>query len=196
MYSYLSIGGLAGLFIWRLAGRGGPRSVVRLLLAIGIAYVYWMYLPRLGNFGTLLDAATRQSQQVNAAQRQATSVNPAQLQVLPSSPAQPTSLPVNVAEREPQPVNSTQRSKLSATELEIVLQREPQFKPESQLRCKAATRGWDYTCSYMPAPLLAPTRVQFGVRVDETRSVERSRVVPPGTVMPRPQKRELANTGS
>jgi hypothetical protein len=154
-----------------------------------------MYLPRLRNFGTLLDAAARQSQQANAAQRQVTSVNPAQLQVLPSSPAQSTSLPVKVAEREPQP-DSTQRSKLSATELEIVLQREPQFKPESQLRCKTATRGWDYTCSYMPAPLLAPTRVQFGVRVDETRSVERSRVVPPGTVMPRPQKRELANTGS
>ena len=177
MYSYL--------FTRRLAATG-PRSVVRLLLAIAVVYAYWMYLPRLRTYARLLDASAHQSQQVN----------PAQLQVLPANAAQRTSLPVNVAEREPQPVNTTQRSKLSATDLEIVLQREPQFKPESQLRCKAVTRGWDYTCSYMPAPLLAPTRVQFGVRVDATRWLERSRVVPPGTIIPRPQKRELGATGS
>jgi hypothetical protein len=164
-----------------------------LTLGIAVIYAYWVYLPSLRTYARLVGASTYQSQQASATQRQRAPLNPAQLQVLPPNPAQRRSLPVNVAEREPQPVNSTQRVKLSATDLESVLQREPQFKPESQLRCKAATRGWDYTCSYMPAPLLAPTRVQFGVRVDATRSVERSRVVPPGTIIPRPQKRELGD---
>lgn len=155
-----------------------------------------MYVPSLRTYATFVDRSIHQSQPVNAAPRQLAPLNPAQLQAPPANAAQRTSLPVNVAEREPQPVSTTQRSKLSATDLEIVLQREPQFKLESQLRCTAATRGWDYTCSYMPAPLLAPTRVQFGVRVDATRWVERSRVVPPGTIIPRPQKRELGGTGS
>lgn len=198
MYSYFSIGGLVGLFIWRLAGKGS-RSFARLLLGAAIIYVYWMYVPLLRNFGKLVaDSAqqAQQSQQVTAAQRQLTPLNPAQLQVPLANATQHVAPPVTVAYSEPQLLDSTQRSKLSATDLEMVLQREPQFKPESQLRCKAAARGWDYTCSYMPAPLLAPTRVQFGVRVDATRSVERSRVVPPGTLIPRPQKRERDDTGS
>lgn len=187
MYSFLLISRLA-------ANRS--RSVFRLVLGIVVIYAYWTYLPSFRNYGKLVGDSLHQSQQANAAQRQLTSVNPAQLQVPPTNATPRTSAPVNVAPPEPQPVNTTRQPKLSAIDLEIVLQREPQFKPESQVRCKAATRGWDYTCSYMPAPLLSPTRVQFGVKVEATRWVERSRVVPPGTIIPRPQKRATGDAGS
>jgi len=150
-------------------------------LGLGIAVVYatWMYLPSLRTYAKLVQDSARLSQQVNATQRQLPLVNPA----LPRLP------PVSVARRQSQPVNTAQGSKLSATGLEIALQREPQFRPESQLHCKKATRGWDYACSYMPTPLLSPTRLQFGVRVDAIRWIELSRVVPAGTIIPRPLKR-------
>jgi hypothetical protein len=166
------------------------------VLGVVVIYAYWTYLPSFRNYSRLVGDALHQSQQVIAAQRQVTSVNPAQLQVPATNAASRASAPVNVAPAEPQPVNTTRQPKLSATALEIVLQREPQFKPENQVRCKAATRGWDYTCSYMPAPVLSPTRVQFGLRVDAAGWVERSRVVPSGTIIPRPQKSATGDAGS
>jgi hypothetical protein len=186
VYSFLLISTLAAN--WRRA--------VRWVFGIVVIYAYCTYLPSFRNYSKLVGDSLHQSQQVIAAQRQVTSVNPAQLQVQPTNAASRPPAPVNVAPAEPQPVNTTRQPKLSATALEIVLQREPQFKPENQVRCKAATRGWDYTCSYMPAPVLSPTRVQFGIRVDATRWVERSRVVPPGTIIPRPQKRATGDAGS
>ena len=106
----------------------------------------------------------------------------------------PGATPADVEQRTSQSVSIAQGPKLSANGLEIALQREPQFRPESQLHCKKATPGWDYTCSYMPTPLLSATRVQFGVKVDATRWIELSRVVPAGTIIPRPQKRDRGDT--
>ena len=159
-------------------------SFVRLGLGIAVVYATWMYLPSLRTYAKLVQDSKRLSQQANATQRQLPLLNPP----LPRLP------PANVAQRQSQPVNAAQGSKLNATGLEIALQREPQFKPESQLHCKKATRGWDYTCSYLPTPLLSPTRLQFGARVDATSWVELSRVVPAGTIIPRPRKRIPGDT--
>jgi len=170
--------------------RGISRSSMRYApfarLGLGIAVVYatWMYLPSLRTYAKLVQDSERLSQQANATQRRLPLVNPA----LPRLP------PANATQRVSPPVNTAQGSKLSATGLEIALQREPQFRPESQLHCKKATRGWDYTCSYMPTPLLSPARLQFGARVDATSWVELSRVVPAGTIIPRPRKRIPGDT--
>jgi len=147
-----------------------------------------MNLPAIRTYIRLVADSGHQSQQANLAPPRSSSMNPVQPQ-LPSTRATPHLSPsVNVEQRQSPTAGAAQQSKLSATGVEIALRREPQFRPESQLRCRAASRGWDYICSYMPTPLLSPTRLQFGVRVDAMRWVELSRVVPAGAIVPRPQK--------
>lgn len=170
--------------IWIFAAANRYRSGVRLGLGIAVIYATWMYLPALRTYGKLVGESRRLAQQVDTAPRPVPVVN------LARPPLQRAA----AAPRQSQPANSAPGSKLSAIALEITLQREPQFRPESQLHCKAATRGWDYTCSYMPTPTLSSTRLQFGARVDATRWVELSRVVPAGTTIPRPQKRASSET--
>ena len=79
------------------------------------------------------------------------------------------------------------RIKLSAVNLESALRREPQFGANSEINCEPAARDWDYVCTYLPTPLQSRTRLQFGVRVDATRLVKVSRVVPIGTILPSPE---------
>jgi hypothetical protein len=90
--------------------------------------------------------------------------------------------------RRSQTVNA-QSHKLSSADLEAALRGAKQFGPNSQLDCnhEPAAPDWDYVCSYMPTPLQSPTRLQFGVNVDATRWVKVSRVMPMGTILPRPQ---------
>jgi len=175
--------------LWRLLA-SRSRSAVRLGLGIAVVYAFWMYLPALRTYARLVNTSVQLSQQVNATPRQLPSMNLAQPPLPPPNTTQRPSLPADVEQRTSQSVSIAQGPKLSANGLEIALQREPQFRPESQLHCKKATPGWDYTCSYMPTPLLSATRVQFGVKVDATRWIELSRVVPAGTIIPRPQKRD------
>jgi hypothetical protein len=84
---------------------------------------------------------------------------------------------------------NAQSHKLSSADLEAALRGAKQFGPNSQLDCnhEPAAPDWDYVCSYMPTPLQSPTRLQFGVNVDATRWVKVSRVMPMGTILPRPQ---------
>lgn len=82
---------------------------------------------------------------------------------------------------------TSQQQKLSAAKLESDLRQAKPFGPDSQLRCKAAVRHWDYVCSYLPTPRQSSTRLQFGVNVDATRWVKVSRVMPMGTSLPPPQ---------
>jgi hypothetical protein len=91
--------------------------------------------------------------------------------------------------RRSQTVNAAQAHKLSAPNLESALREAKQFGPNSQLHCdyEPAAPDWDYVCSYMPTPLQSTTRLQFGANVDATRWVKVSRVVPMGTILPRPQ---------
>ena len=108
--------------------------------------------------------------------------------VLVPSALRYANLVVSTARRS-QTVTAAQPHKLSAPNLESALREAKQFGPNSQLHCDSepAAPYWDYVCSYMPTPLQSPTRLQFGVNVDATRWVKVSRVMPMGTVLPRPQ---------
>jgi hypothetical protein len=77
--------------------------------------------------------------------------------------------------------------KLSAVQTETTLLQTNHFSPKSQLHCQPADRNWDYVCSYLPTPTQSQTKLQFGVAVNATRWVKVSRVVPIGTVVPRPE---------
>jgi hypothetical protein len=178
--------------IWIFAAAGRYRSVVRVGLGIAVIYASWMYLPALRTYSHLVGESARQS---HTAARQLPPVHSTPPVLLPLNAPQQLSPPRNAAQaRISQAANPAQQPKLSAAGLEIALQREPQFRPGSQLHCKAATRGWDYTCSYLPTPQLSSTRLQFGARVDAARWIELSRVVPAGTIIPSPQKRAPGNT--
>ena len=134
--------------LWRLLA-SRSRSAVRLGLGIAVVYAFWMYLPALRTYARLVNTSVQLSQQVNATPRQLPSMNLAQPPLPPPNTTQRPSLPADVEQRTSQSVSIAQGPKLSANGLEIALQREPQFRPESQLHCKKATPGWDYTCSYM-----------------------------------------------
>jgi len=82
---------------------------------------------------------------------------------------------------------TAQLRKLSAVDLQAELVRTGSIAPTAGLRCTRAARNWDYVCSYMPTPLQSTTRLDFGVMVDEKRSVKISGVVPEGTNLPPPQ---------
>ena len=177
------------------AAAGRYRSVVRLGLGIAVLYAAWMYRPALRTYAHLVSESSRLTRIANASTPKLPVINPAGSPSLPPNGPELLSPAINAAQpRVLEPANTAHGQKLSAAGLEIVLQREPQFRPGSQLHCKAATRGWDYTCSYMPTPLLSKTRLQFGARVDATRWIELSRVVPAGTIIPRPQRRAPGNT--
>ena len=77
--------------------------------------------------------------------------------------------------------------KLSAAQTETTLLQTNHFSPKSQLHCEPADRNWNYVCSYLPTPTQSQTKLQFGVAVNATRWVKVSRVVPIGTVVPRPE---------
>jgi len=83
---------------------------------------------------------------------------------------------------------NAERPKLSAAGLESELGQHTQFGQDSGIHCEPANRDWDYVCSYLPTPKQSPTRLQFGVTVDEKRWVDVSRVVPVGTIVPPPEK--------
>lgn len=82
---------------------------------------------------------------------------------------------------------ATRDGKLSAANLEAALKQGNQFGPSPEFQCIPAARDWDYVCSYMTSPLQSRKRLQFGVRVDATRWVMVSSIVPMGTVVPPPQ---------
>jgi hypothetical protein len=79
------------------------------------------------------------------------------------------------------------RPKLSAANLESALRQAHRLGAESQLRCEAADRDWDYVCSYIPTELNSQTRLQFGIDVDAKLWTKVSSVVPVGTAVPPPQ---------
>ena len=82
---------------------------------------------------------------------------------------------------------SAARPKLSAANLESALRQAHGLGADSQLRCEAADRDWDYVCSYIPTALHSRTRLQFGVDVDAKLWTKVSSVVPVGTAVPPPQ---------
>jgi len=77
--------------------------------------------------------------------------------------------------------------KMSAADLESSFAPANRLAPTADLRCKPAARDWDYVCSYMPTPLQATTRLEFGVTVDEKRWIDASSMVPAGTTIPPPR---------
>ena len=94
--------------------------------------------------------------------------------------------------RHSQPGETAQRpksgaTKLSAAKLESALRQANRLGPEAEFHCQAASRDWDYVCSYLPTALPSPTRLQFGINVDATRWVKLSPVVPIGTAVPGPE---------
>jgi hypothetical protein len=88
--------------------------------------------------------------------------------------------------RRSQMAPATRDGKLSAAKLEAALNQGKQFGPSPDFQCIPAARDWDYVCSYMTTPLQSRKRLQFGVRVDATRSVMISSIAPMGTVVPPP----------
>ena len=82
---------------------------------------------------------------------------------------------------------AARQRKMSAADLESSLARATRLAPTADLRCKPADRDWDYVCSYMPTPLQAKTRLEFGVTVDEKRWIDASSMVPAGTTVPPPR---------
>jgi hypothetical protein len=89
--------------------------------------------------------------------------------------------------RRSQTREATARQKLSAANLESALRQAHRLGADSQLRCEAADRDWDYVCSYIPTALHSRTRLQFGVDVDAKRWTKVSSVVPVETAVPPPQ---------
>ncbi len=77
-----------------------------------------------------------------------------------------------------------QNRKLSAADLQTELIHTGRIAPTAGLRCTRAARNWDYVCSYMLTPLQSTTRLEFGVMVDEKRSLKISGPVPEGTTLP------------
>jgi hypothetical protein len=89
--------------------------------------------------------------------------------------------------RHSQTREATARQKLSAANLASALRQAHRLGADSQFRCEAADRDWDYVCSYIPTELHSRTRLQFGVDVDAKRWTKVSSVVPVGTAVPPPQ---------
>jgi hypothetical protein len=77
--------------------------------------------------------------------------------------------------------------KLSAANLEALLLQSKQFAPDSRPQCQRAAVSWDYVCSYMPRASQSTDRLQFGVKVDATRWVKVSAIVPAGVRVPAPE---------
>jgi hypothetical protein len=82
---------------------------------------------------------------------------------------------------------------LSPHELELQLLDRNAFglvrKPRADLRCEPRTGAWTFVCGFLPTPATSSVRVQFGVVVDQKRTIfEISRLTPVGTALPSPEK--------
>lgn len=84
----------------------------------------------------------------------------------------------------PQQQIQPQPNKLSAPKLEAMLLESRQFPPDSRPQCYPVPVNWDYVCSYTPKASQSTRRLQFGVKVDATRWVKVSSIVPVGSPVP------------